>query len=90
MENKDNYSFQECQNEEIITEFNNLHHELVDTIIKFCNKYKINIKDVHFGIDHLDCSLPYEKWQAGTDSYFELFSEDCKQNSTNKPYLLSI
>jgi len=82
------YNFQECQDEEIIKDFNNLHHEIVNNIIEFCNKHEINIKDVHFGIDHLDCSLPFKIWQAGTDSYLELFSKDYK--STDKPYLVSM
>lgn len=71
---------QQCQDETITTKFRELHNEIVDRIIKFCNEYNIMIDEVSMKIYNIDESIPYHSWQAPTDSSltFMKFSDDWK------------
>jgi len=80
-----NYPGQICQDEEINKEFDQLHHEIVDKIIQFCNKHKLDIDEVTLSIDSMACSIPYDQWQACTDSSLSMWSIDDEE-----PFLWSI
>jgi len=71
---------QQCQDEKITMEFRELHKEIVNRIIKFCNDYNITIDEVSMKIYDIDESIPYHSWQASTDSSltFMKFSDDWK------------
>jgi hypothetical protein len=71
---------QQCQDENITMAFRELHKELVNKIIKFCNDYNVQINEVYFNIYDIDESIPYSSWQAPTDSSltFMKFSDDWK------------
>lgn len=71
---------QQCQDETITTEFRELHHEIVNKIIKFCNDHNIMIDEVTMRIYDINESIPYHSWQAPTDSAltFMKFSDDWK------------
>ena len=73
MEQEDKkYPCQECQDDEINSAFRNLHHKLVDEIIKFCKNYNVEIDDFHLNADGVLGSIPYGQWQACTDSALTL------------------
>ena len=85
---------QQCQDEKITMEFRELHKEIVDRIIKFCNDHNITIDEVTMKIYDIDESIPYNSWQAPTDSAltFMKFSDDwkavmrCEKTVTKKEF----
>lgn len=80
-----NYPGQICQDEDINYEFINLHHEIVDKIVKFCKRNNIEIDEVSFSADGIMNSVPYDQWQAGTDSSFAMWKDN-----KDEPFLWSI
>ena len=75
------YPCQECQDDKITKAFRNLHHKLVDEIIKFCKKYNVEIDDFHLNADGVLGSIPYGQWESCTDSAltFIKYSDDYKK-----------
>lgn len=75
------YPCQECQDDEITKAFRNLHHKLVNEIIKFCKDYNVEIDDFHLNADGVAGSIPYGQWEACTDSAltFIKYSDDYKK-----------
>ena len=51
---------QQCQDETITMEFRELHDEIVNKIIKFCNDHNIMIDEVSMKIYDIDESIPYK------------------------------
>lgn len=74
------YYGQQCQDDQLTKEFRELHTELVDKIIEFCNEHNIMIDEVSMKIYNIDESIPYSSWQSPTDSSltFMKFSDDYK------------
>lgn len=72
------YYGQQCQDEKITEDFRNLHREIVNKIIQFCNDHNITIDEVSMKIYDINESIPYHSWQAPTDSSltFMKFSDD--------------
>ena len=93
MEEKKNYSWQLCQDVDTNDDFDKLHHDLVNMVIKFCRDHDLEMDDFYLSIDGMRGSIPYEKWQACTDSSCSLYQFDEKHpnmNSEPTPYLWSI
>lgn len=74
------YPGQQCQDEKINNAFRNLHKNIVDEIIGFCNAYGISIDEFHMSADCLEDSIKAGSWQACTDSslQFEKYSQEYK------------
>jgi hypothetical protein len=90
---QNNYSWQICQDIETNDDFRKLHHDIVNQIIKFCRNHDIEIDDFCISADGVRGSIPYEHWQACTDSSFAMYAfdeEHPNMKSEPKPYLLSI
>ena len=69
--------YQECQDEQLNSEFSKFHEHLVNEIVQFCRKY--NIKDIdefQLSGDHLYESIKFGTWHASTDSSFSLKRKD--------------
>ena len=79
---------QECQDPEITMEFRKLHTDLINKILKFCKKHKLDIDEIFLTADGLSYSIKYGKWQPGTDSSFEMYKTDKKD--LESPFLWSI
>ena len=93
MENKENYSFQSCQDIDVTDDFRKLHKDIVNQVIKFCRDHDIEIDNFYLSADGVRSSIPYERWQACTDSSFSMykFDEDHpSMNSEPEPFLWSI
>jgi len=75
------YPCQECQDDEITSAFRDLHHKLVDEIIKFCKNYNVQIDDFHLSADGVIDSIPYGEWKSCTDSAltFIKYSDEYKK-----------
>lgn len=74
------YYGQQCQDEKINNAFRNLHKNIVDEIIGFCNAYGISIDEFHISADCLEGSIKAGSWQPCTDSSlrFDKFSQEYK------------
>jgi len=74
------YPGQQCQDEKINNAFRNLHKNIVDEIIGFCNAYGISIDEFHMSADGLQDSIKTRSWQPCTDSSlrFEKYSQEYK------------
>lgn len=88
------YSWQICQDEDINYAFVNLHHEIVDKIVKFCKDHNLEIDEAEITVDGISGSIQYGSWQACTDSTMRLFKDtrsvkDIISGDT-KPYLCSM
>lgn len=88
------YSWQICQDEDINYAFVNLHHEIVDKIVKFCKDYNVEIDEVEFGVDNVSGSVPYGQWQCVTDSWMNMYNKTRSvkdiENGYVTPYLCSM
>ena len=89
MEEKINYSWQTCQDKETMEDFSKLHRELVNKVIQFCKEHNIEVDEFSLTADGLRGSIPYGKWQAGSDSSFSLYDRFAEDPEA-KPYLWSI
>lgn len=78
------YPGQICQDEKTNEDFRVLHHEIVNSILKFCKEHNISADECYVSIDGMSESVPFGQWQACTDSSFSLFIK----NET--PYLRSL
>lgn len=88
-----NLSHQICQDIQTDDDFKKLHHDLVNMVIKFCRDHDLEMDDFYLSIDEMRGSIPYEKWQACTDSSCSLYQfdeEHPNMKSEPKPYLWSI
>lgn len=74
------YYGQQCQDDSINIAFRNLHKNIVNEIIGFCNAYGISIDEFHMSADCLEDSIKAGSWQACTDSSlrFDKFSQEYK------------
>ncbi len=74
------FPMQQCQDETLTYKFRNLHEELVNRVISFCNENNISIDEFHLNADCLNESIKYKSWQSCTDSClsFDKFTEDYK------------
>ena len=77
---KKKYFGQQCQDEKINIAFRNLHKNLINEIIGFCNAYGITIDEIHLNADCLEDSIKAGSWQACTDSSlrFDKYSQEYK------------
>lgn len=88
-EDKEIYG-QICQDPELTKKFRDLHKELVDRVIEFCNKNSVEIDDFYLHADGMRGSIPYGSWQACTDSGFEMYRNEDIENENVDPFLYSI
>lgn len=72
MEKIEKYSWQECQDEAIKNEFNELHRKLVNEVVDFCKRNNIKADTFSIGADGLRSSIEYGKWCPATDSSFSI------------------
>lgn len=79
-----------CQDPELTKKFRELHKELVDRVIEFCNKNSVEIDDFYLHADGIRGSIPYGSWQACTDSGFEMYRQEDIENENVDPFLYSI
>ena len=90
-ETKEKYSYQICQDEKTIQEFSNLHHDIVNMVIKFCKDHELEVDEFYISADGLYGSLPFGSWQCFSDSSFSLYNFDFKKKKEErKPVLWSI
>lgn len=80
------YYGQICQDDEVNKKFRELHSELVNKIISFCEENNIIIDEFHLYADGVESSIPYGQWEACTDSCLEFYVEGHDKD----PYLISI
>ena len=78
------YPGQVCQDDKINEDFNKLHNDIVNSIIKFCKDNNLEINEVCIGIDGMKESIPHGEWMACTDSSFSMYATE------EKPFLWSI
>ena len=86
MEETKNYSWQICQDVDTTNDFSKLHKEIVNMVLKFCRSHDVDVDCLVMCIDRMHESIPYESWQACTDSSLELRVDE----NDEKPYLWSI
>lgn len=72
------YPYQKCQDDEINNAFKELHENLVNEVISFCNKWGVKIDEVYLHADGLEESCKFGCWQPCTDSTlrFDKFEKD--------------
>jgi hypothetical protein len=81
---------QVCQDPETTKKFRELHYELVDRVITWCNENSVQIDEFHLHADGIRDSIPYASWQPCTDSGLEMYrNEDLEEGETD-PYLFSM
>lgn len=81
---------QVCQDPDTTKKFRDLHKELVDRVIVWCNENNVNIDEFHLHADGIRESIPYASWQPCTDSGLEMYrNEDLEEGETD-PYLFSM
>ena len=89
------YPWQTCQDEELNYAFINLHHEIIDKVVRFCKDNNIEADDFCVSADGMRVSIPYGAWTAGTDSAMTMFRFDeehtHRQNRSEvEPFLCSM
>lgn len=94
MEEKTKYIWQTCQDEDLNYAFINLHHEIVDKIVKFCKDHNLEIDEAEISVDGIAGSIEYGSWQAFTDSTMTMFKDTRSvkdiMSGNIKPYLCSM
>lgn len=93
MENNNKYYGQVCQDDKITEDFRQLHRDMVNMILKFCAEHDIKIDEVSFTADGLRGSIPYERWQACSDSslsFFRYEDNTDRHRIDMQPFLWSI
>ena len=94
MEEKPKYSWQTCQDEDLNKAFIDLHHEIVDKIVKFCKDHNLEIDEAEITVDRIAGSIQYGSWQACTDSTMLMFKDTRSVKDIIcgdiKPYLCSM
>lgn len=93
MENNEKYYGQVCQDEQVTEDFRKLHRDMVNMVLKFCAEHEIQIDELSLTADGLSGSIPYERWQACTDSslsFYRYKDNTGKHHVEMKPYLWSI
>lgn len=93
--NKKNYPWQTCQDDELYKKFCVLHYKLVEQIIGFCLENNLKIDDVHLDIDGFRDSIMLGQWTAATDSSMTMYRFDeehpYKQNLADvEPFLCNM
>lgn len=88
------YSWQTCQDEDLNYAFINLHHEIVDKIVKFCKDHNLEIDEAEITVNGISGSIQYGSWQACTDSAITMFKDTRSVkdiiSGDIKPYLCSM
>ena len=74
------YPGQQCQEPELNFAFRNLHKNIINQIINFCQNWHIYIDEINLNADGLQDSIKAGSWQACTDSLlrFERYSQEYK------------
>ena len=74
------YPGQKCQEPELNFAFRNLHTNIINQIINFCQNWHISINEIHLNADCLEGSIKAGSWQACTDSClrFDKFTQEYK------------
>lgn len=74
------YPGQKCQEPELNFAFRNLHKNIINQIINFCQNWYISIDEIHLNADSLEESIKAGSWQACTDSClrFDKFTQEYK------------
>jgi hypothetical protein len=81
---------QVCQDPDTTKKFRDLHKELVDRVIEWCNENNVKIDEFHLRADGIRESIPYASLQPCTDSGLEMYRcEDLEEGETD-PYLFSM
>ena len=81
---------QVCQDPETTKKFRDLHKELVDRVIEWCNENSVDIDEFHLHADGIRESIHYSSWQPCTDSGFEMYSRESLDKEDPEPYLFSM
>lgn len=79
-----------CQDPELTKKFRDLHKELVDRVIGWCNENNVQIDEFHLHSDGIRESIPYGSWQACTDSGLEMYRREDLEKGETDPYLFSM
>lgn len=72
------YEWDEWENETLNEKMDHLHRLIMQEIIDFCERNKINADYVSLNADYLLDSIKVGKWHPGTDSSLALFDSDKK------------
>jgi hypothetical protein len=91
-EPKDTKEFygQVCQDPETTKKFKELHTELVNRVIEWCNENNVQIDEFHLHADGIRESIPYASWQPCTDSGLEMYRREELDKEDPEPYLFSM
>lgn len=81
---------QVCQDPDITKKFRDLHKELVDRVIEWCNENNVRIDEFHLHADGIQESIPYASWQPCTDSGLEMYRREDLEEGETDPYLFSM
>jgi hypothetical protein len=91
-EPKDTKEFygQVCQDPYTTKMFRELHTELVNRVIEWCNENNVQIDEFHLHADGIRESIPYASWQPCTDSGLEMYRREELDKEDPEPYLFSM
>ena len=81
---------QVCQDPDTTKKFRDLHKELVDRVIEWCNENSVQIDEFHLHADGIRESIPYASWQPCTDSGLEMYRREDLEEGETDPYLFSM
>ena len=79
-----------CQDPVLTKKFRDLHKELVDRVIKWCNENSVQIDEFHIHANGLLESIPHGCWQPCTDSGFEMYRREDIERGDPETYLFSM